>query len=154
MPTNREAPQGNGKDPKIIAKLHETDKHIGEDLSGHILFGESFRKKDFSKSSLESADLSGCDLSGCTFTNTDLTDTKLEGSHLHNTEITGAKRSGKKITAYASVVVNGKGYYAFEVQGQGGKKILINEPGVKEYEFKMVKKTMIGSILVNLLNMA
>ncbi len=153
MTTNREAPAGNGKDPKIIAKLHESDKHIGQDLSKHILFGESFRNKDFSKSSLESADLSGCDLSGCIFTNTDLTDTNLEGTHLHNTEIIGAKRSGKKITNYASVVVSGKAYYAFEVQGAAGKKILINEPGVKEYEFKMGTKTMIGATLVNLLNM-
>ena len=153
MATNRETSVGNGKDPKIIAKLHESDKHIGQDLSGHILFGESFRKKDFSKSSLESADLSGCDLSGCTFVNTDLTDTNLEGAHLHNTEIIGAKRAGKQVTNYASVVAKGKAYYAFEVQGAGGKKILINEPGVKEYEFKMAGKTMIGATLVNLLNM-
>lgn len=153
MTINREAPQGNGKDPKIIKKLHESEKHIGKDLSGHILFGESFRKKDFSKSSLESTDLSGCDLSGCDFTNTDLTDTKFEGSNLHNAKIIGAKRSGKKITGFVFIVVNGKGYYAFEIQGQSGKKILINEPGIKEYEFKMGKKTMIGGILVNLLNM-
>lgn len=153
MTTNREASAGNGKDPKIIAKLHESDKHIGLDLSGHILFGEIFRNKDFSKSSLESSDLSGCDLSGCIFLNTDLTDTNLEGAFLNNVEIVGAKRSGKKITGYASVAVNGKSYYAFEVQGASGKKIMINEPGVKEYEFKMVKKTMIGATLVNLLNM-
>lgn len=153
MTTNREAPQGNGKNPDIIKKLHESDKHIGQDLSGHILFGESFRKKDFSKSSLEGSNLSGCDLSGCTFTNTDLTDTNLEGTHLHNTEIIGAKRAGKKIIGYASVVVIGKAYYAFAVQGASGKRILINEPGVKEYEFKMAGKTMIGATLVNLLNM-
>ena len=52
---------------------------------------------------------------------------------------------------HASISLGDESYYAFLCQGKSGIVVLINDPGVKEYEFKMGKSSQMGALLYNLL---
>ncbi len=148
---NRESKIGTGKNVELIKTLLESDDHKAEDLSGHKLFNLDLSKKDFSKSSFKGANLSGSNLSLCDLSSCDLTDANLEGAHLLNCTLDGAKRGKNQILQFASVTIGDKSYYAFCCMSQSGMKVLINEPNVKEYEFKRGKASQMGAILYNFL---
>lgn len=151
---NRSGELGTGKNKDLIKTLIESDEHSGIDLSGHQLFNLSLPKKDFSKSSFKGSNLSGTNLSFCDLSSADLTEANLEGAHLYNCTLTGAKRSGKQILKHASIMVGEKNYYAFLCKSQSGTVVLINEPNLKEYQFKMGKASQIGATLYNFLTNA
>jgi hypothetical protein len=148
---NREGKVGNGKNDKLIKKLLSEDDHSGTDLSGTQLFNINLSKKDFSNCDFESAKLTGSDLSHCDLSNVNLDDADMRGTHLFNCILDGAKRGGKQVLKFASIINGEKSHYAFLCTDGKSEFVLINEQGNPEREFKMGSATDIGRVLYNLL---
>jgi|GEM_PF-5893385 len=145
------------KDKDFIDVLQDLDNHSGSDLSGKKMTGLDLAGKDFSKCDLTGANFLNSNLSGCNFSSAKLDDTNFTGAHLSYTTWLGAKRNGSQIIKYASIniqtsnVNSDKSVYGFLVQNSRGKKVLINEPNIPEYEFVREKARTVTAMLYNLL---
>ena len=139
------------KDKDIIELLQEIDNHSGEDYSGQKLTSLDLQGKDFSKANLSKANFLMSNLCGCDFSSADITDTNFTDANMVSCQWDGAKRNGKQVLKYGSIV-NGKySVYGFLVKDRKRTTVLINEANIPEYEYTMPKAKHETQLLYNLL---
>lgn len=139
------------KDKDTIDVLLEIDNHSGSDYSNKKLTGLDLQDKDFSKSNLAGANFLQCNLAGSDFSCADLTGTNFTDANCAGVNWDGAKRNGKQVVKYGSIV-NGKySVYGFLAKSKKKTVVLINEANIPEYEYTQAKAKRETALLYNLL---
>jgi len=138
-------------DQEFVKQLLEKEDWSGVDLSGRKLVKLDLSGKNFSKCDLTGTNFLMCNLVGCDFTSSKLDGTEFTGANLLYAHFGGAKRNGFQVMKYASIVVGDDCVYAFLVRNGKGKKVMINEPNKKEYEFSRSTAKTETAMLYNLL---
>jgi len=139
------------KDKELIEIIQELDNHSGEDYSGEKLTGIDLQGKDFSKANLSGCNFLMSNMCGCDFSSADLTGANFTDTNLAACQFEGAKRKGKQILKYGSIV-NGKySVYGFLVRDSKKTTVLVNEANIPEYEYTLPKAKHETKLLYNLL---